>query len=49
VKAGTVEGRSILANREESSRVGGKDGVADMLGEDVTKDDGKRAEVRDNV
>jgi hypothetical protein len=49
VNAGTVQGRSMLANRGEVDRVGGKDRAADMLGEDVTKDDGKGVEVGDDV
>jgi hypothetical protein len=43
VNAGEVEGRSLSANRGESNRVSGKDGVADRLGEDVTKQAGKVA------
>jgi hypothetical protein len=51
VNAGEVEGRSLSANRGESNspkerfrqRVSGKDGVADRLGEDVTKQAGRVA------
>jgi hypothetical protein len=49
VTAGMVGWRSRLANRGEIDRVSEKDGIADILGEDITKHDGKGAEVGENV